>query len=209
MKYSYVIWDIDGTLLDTREGVVSATAHTLEQLGYSSAKAKEVVSFPKIKDAFQELFQMTEKQSQEATNLFRDRYKEFDLLKAVPYDGIYDVMEHLRENGVKQAIATNKRQDYTTRLCIHFGFDQYCHPIYGTDHDGLLTKDKLILACLEWWKGTDPAITSRQIVMVGDTSGDKEAAGKAGIDFIGVNYGFGFQNVDGYVPSAKALKEFL
>lgn len=209
MKHSYVIWDIDGTLLNTREGVVSAAAYTLERLGYSPAKAKDVVSFPKIKDAFLRMFEMTEEQAQTATDLFRDRYKEHDLLKAVPYDGICGVMNYLRENNVKQAIATNKRQDYATQICVHFGFDQYCCPIYGTDRDGRLTKDKLIQACLEWWKETDPAITASQIVMIGDTIGDKEAAEKAAVGFIGVNYGFGFQDVDGYAFTPNELRGLL
>lgn len=209
MKHSYVIWDIDGTLLNTREGVVSAAAYTLERLGHSPVKATDVVSFPKIKDAFLQMFEMTEEQAQTATDLFRDRYKEHDLLKAVPYDGIYDVMNYLRENNVKQAIATNKRQDYATQICVHFGFDQYCYPIYGTDRDGRLTKDKLIQACLEWWKGTDPAITASQVAMIGDTIGDKEAAEKAEVGFIGVNYGFGFSNVDGYAFTPNELRELL
>lgn len=206
MKYSHVIWDIDGTLLNTREGVISSVEYTLDYLGYSKENAEKTITFPKIKDAFIQLYNMNDEQAQLATDLFRDRYKEFDLFKAVPYDGIYDVMKYLQENGVKQAIATNKRQDYATKICVQFDFDEYCHPIYGTDKDGKLTKDKLILACLTCFSEKNQKIIP---VMIGDTVGDKDAAEKVGIDFIGVNYGFGFQNIDGYALLPNDLREML
>lgn len=115
-------------------------------------------------------------------------------MKATVYDGVYDVMESLRARGVKQAIATNKRQDYATEICEHFGFDKYCFPIIGADNDNKLTKADLIKKCLQTLNVTNLS----SAVMIGDTNGDKTAAETVDIDFIGVNYGFGFNNVAGY-----------
>lgn len=202
MKHTAVVWDVDGTLLNTREGVVSAAKYVLEHLKFDGALAGQVVVFPKIKDAFKELFDMNEEQACRATVLFRERYKTRDLLKATVYDGVYDVMEALRARGVKQAVATNKRQDYATEICEHFGFDKYCFPIVGADNDNKLTKADLIKKCLQTLGVADAS----SAVMIGDTNGDKTAAETVGVDFIGVNYGFGFHGVAGY---ADGLAEVL
>ena len=134
--------------------------------------------------------------SNEAANIFRDRYKNHDLLKAYPYDGILEVLQYIKSKGIKQAIATNKRQDYATDICKHFGIDKFCKPILGPDNVTSKTKADLIKDCIA-------TTNARNVVMIGDTNGDKQAAEIAGIDFIGVNYGFGFDNIDGYadIPS--------
>ena len=123
-------------------------------------------------------------------DIIRERYKTRDLLKAKVYDGVYDVMDTLQKRGVKQAIATMKRQDYATEICEHFGFDKYCFPIVGADNENKLTKADLIRKCLQTLNVSDLS----SAVMIGDTNGDKTAAETVGIHFIGVNYGFGFKD---------------
>ena len=196
MKYRFVIWDVDGTLLDTREGLISAYRYALDALKLPSKTDEEICSYvgPTPQTIFKTRFGLNDEAAQQAANLFRDRYKTHDLLKARAYDGVYDVMDHLQKNNIKQAIATNKRQDYATEICQHFGFDKYCFPIVGADNENKLTKADLIKKCLETVNVTNLS----EAVMIGDTQGDKTAAETVGIDFIGVKYGFGFNNVAGY-----------
>ena len=191
MKYCVVIWDIDGTLLDTSHGLVDAYKYTIHKLKLHKKSEQEIRSFigPTPQEIFKTKFNMNQDQAQDATDIFRDHYKTHDLFKASVYDGIYDIMEFLYKSTVKQAIATNKRQDYATDICKYFNFDKFCFPILGTDKFSKTTKAELIVKCLEILKISDPS----KAVMIGDTLGDELAAKTAGVDFVGVDYGFGFK----------------
>lgn len=195
----FVIWDVDGTLLDTRAGLVAAYRYALTELGLPDRTDAQICSYigPTPQAIFQIRFGLSAAKAQHAADVFRERYKTRDLLKATVYDGVYDVMESLRARGVKQAVATNKRQDYATEICEHFGFDKYCFPIVGADNDNKLTKADLIKQCLQTLNVADLS----SAVMIGDTDGDKAAAETVGIGFIGVNYGFGFDGVEGYADT--------
>lgn len=194
MKHSLVIWDVDGTLLDTREGLISAYQYTLGILKLPEKTDAEICSYigPTPQTIFKTRFGLNDVQAQQAADIFRERYKTRDLLKAKVYDGVYDVMDTLQKRGAKQAIATMKRQDYATEICEHFGFDKYCFPIVGADNENKLTKADLIRKCLQTLNVSDLS----SAMMIGDTNGDKTAAETVGIHFIGVNYGFGFNNVE-------------
>ena len=201
MKYDLVIWDIDGTLLNTEEGLVTAYQYTIDKLHLPFKSVNEIKFFigPVPQTVFIQQFAMTPDKAQEAANIFRNRYKNHDLLKAYPYDGILEVLQYIQSQGIKQAIATNKRQDYAIDICKHFGIYKFCEPILGPDNITSKTKADLIQDCVV-------ATNAKKAVMIGDTNGDKRAAEIAEIDFIGVNYGFGFCNIEEY---ANAPLEIL
>lgn len=200
MQYDLVIWDIDGTLLNTEEGLVCAYQHTINKLNLPTKSVNEIKSFigPVPQTVFIKQFALTPDKAQNAANIFRDRYKKHDLLKAYPYDGILEVLQYIKSQGVKQAVATNKRQDYAIDICKHFGIDNFCEPILGPDNITSKTKADLIKDCII-------AINAKKAVMIGDTNSDKQAAEIAGVDFIGVNYGFGFDDVKDYADTSKDI----
>ena len=105
------------------------------------------------------------------------------------------------QKGIKQAIATNKRQDCANKICSHFGIDKFCNPIYGGDRYNTLSKSDLIKKCLDFYSIRDLS----SAVMVGDTDSDRNSAQDVGINFIGVNYGFGFKNITSYSSSSKEI----
>ena len=206
MKYKTIVWDIDGTLLNTLEGLVAAYQYTIEQLNLPEKSYEEIATFigPTPQTIFVSKFGLSEIEAQKAADVFRDRYKNVDLLKAEPYPNLLSVLESFSKMGYKQAVATNKRQDYAVDICKHFGIDKYCQPIYGTDNFNKLSKAELIKNCLK-----DLEVADNQVAMIGDTVGDKTAAEQAGIDFIGVNYGFGFKNIKGYANSPADILDLL
>ncbi len=203
MKYEAVIWDVDGTLLNTQEGLLAAYRYTLNTLGLPPRTDEVLSSYigPTPPTVFRRYFEMEAAEAQKAADIFRERYKEHDLLKASVYEGTLEVLEALKAHGIRQAIATNKRQDYATDICAHFGLDRYCSPIYGADNENRLTKADLIRKCLD-----DLGVS--RAVMVGDTEGDRQAAEQAGIDFIGVGYGFGLKDAES-LPSIRLLIDAL
>lgn len=193
-KYTTAVFDVDGTLLDTTEGVLSSVRYAIEKGGLNILAEEQLKNFigPPIQDSFKKYYKVDDFMAQSLAELFRDRYKNEDLLKAVPYPGIYDVFSKLQEMGIKLAVATYKRQDYATRLLEHFQFDRYTKILYGADPYNKLRKKDIIQKCMNDLEITDYS----QAVMIGDSDNDAIGAQKLGMHFIGVTYGFGFKKTE-------------
>lgn len=190
-KYEIAVFDVDGTLLDTTEGVLAAVRYTIEKMGFKPLSAAQLLSFigPPIQDSFAKAYRLEGVILQEIATCFRNRYKDYELMKAAPYEGIYEVFDVLKEKGVKLAVATYKRQDYAEAILKHFGFDRYTRILYGADHENKLKKVDIIEKCM-----TDLGVADYgNAVMIGDSSHDAVGAHKIGMDFIGVTYGFDFK----------------
>lgn len=204
MQYQAVIWDIDGTLLNTEEGLVAAYKYAIEILQLTHKTTEEIKGFigPVPQNIFKEKFGLSEEKAQKAADIFRNRYKNHELLKAYPYTDIMNVLKQIQSQGIKQAIATNKRQDYAIAICKHFDIDKYCSPILGPNNADTRTKADLIKKCVT-------QLNVEKAIMIGDTEGDRNAAIEAGINFIGVNYGFGFENVKDYANKPEDIIKIL
>ena len=122
-QYKMVIFDVDGTLLNTTEGIMNAVKFTIEKAGLSELSEDVLKTFigPPIQDSFGKAYEIEDKlYLQKLAGIFRGRYKDFELLKAYPYDGIYEVFDRLLVAGIKPAIATYKREDYARSIMQHF-----------------------------------------------------------------------------------------
>lgn len=188
-----VIFDLDGTLLDTTEGVLESVKYSARKLGYPELAQETYLKFigPPIQQSFMEYYGCGQEQAQEATDLFRAYYKSSALLKAVPYDRIFELCETLKKEKIRMAVATYKREDYALTLLKHFHFDTYCYPMHGADNQNILKKEDIVKMSMKEMGGT-----LKDTVLVGDTVNDAVAAEKAGILFVAVTYGFGFRNTE-------------
>lgn len=193
-KYDLVIFDLDGTILDTSVGILSAVKHTICQMDYAMVEDDILSTFigPPIQDSFARVYGSSGEVLQEIATIFREQYKSKDLLKAMPYEGIYEVLQELLDRNIVMAVATYKREDYALTLLKHFQFDRYATIMHGADHWNRLKKQDIIQMCIE-----EAGIADYQrVVMVGDTLHDEQGAKLLGIDFIGVSYGFGFKTAE-------------
>ena len=193
-----VIFDLDGTLLDTREGVIESAKYAAKQMGYPELPHETMLSFvgPPIQNSFMIHYGCDQETAQKAANIFRDYYKNTALLLAEPYEGIFDLCDLLKKNGVRMSVATYKREDYALTLLRHFNFHKYCDPMHGADNNNVLKKEDIIRMCQE-----EMGATKENSVLIGDTDNDAKGAVKADTPFIAVTYGFGFktkEDVAGY-----------
>lgn len=191
-RYKLAIFDLDGTILDTTEGVLSSVKYTMRKMGYKIPDEETLSSFigPPIQESFARTYGLSGEVLQEIATIFRNQYKGEDLLKAVPYDGIYEVFQGLSDCGIISAIATYKREDYALTLLKHYHFDRYTEIMHGADHENKLKKQDIIKMCV-----TEAGISDySQVVMIGDTVHDAMGASQLGVDFIGVTFGFGFKS---------------
>ena len=191
-SYSTVIFDLDGTLLDTSEGILASVSYTIEKEGLPRLSEAEMLSFigPPSQESFRRIYDLDESRALELATIFRNRYKEPpDLIKAKPYEGIFELCASLKSTGCRLAVATYKREDYARTLLCHFGFDKYFDFMYGSDFENKLKKLDIIEKCLVDCEVSDRA----EAVMIGDSHHDALGAKSVGVDFLGVTYGFGFR----------------
>lgn len=195
MMYDAVLFDVDGTLLDTSEGIVISVKDTIEHLGLPVLSYEEMLKFigPPIEVSFESKCGLTGDKLKEAAAYFRARYAGANLLRAKVYDNMYDFLDFLRGKGIGIGIATYKRHSYATTLLNHFRFNEYTDVIYGSDDEGKLKKSDIIQLCLDKLGVTDP----KRVLMVGDTNHDATGAQAIGTDFAGVSFGFGFGQFGG------------
>ncbi|MDO4268671.1 MAG: HAD hydrolase-like protein [Eubacteriales bacterium] len=195
-RYKLAVFDLDGTILDTTEGVLSAVKYTIQKKKLPPLSDSRLASFigPPIQDSFAGAYGLSGEILQELATVFRDRYKGEDLLKAAPYEGIYQVFDTLKEREIVPAVATYKREDYALELLRHYRFHEYCPVMHGADHENRLKKQDIIRLCMEETGVTD----CREVVMIGDTVHDASGAEKLGVDFVGVTYGFGFRGPEDF-----------
>jgi len=202
-KYDNAIFDLDGTLLNTKEGIVKSLIDMAADLGFPPIPENKYGFFigPPIEQSLCEHYGLDDTQTKTAALAFRKFYTERYLFEAVPYNGIINILALLKENGVNLAIATYKRHEYTQRIIRHFNLDKYCYPCFGSDTESRTTKSAIIRACM-----SEMNIGVSRTIYVGDTEHDRLGAEGAGIGFIGVTYGFGYtQSQHGFADTPDEI----
>ncbi|MBE6605362.1 MAG: HAD family hydrolase [Ruminococcaceae bacterium] len=183
------VFDLDGTLLDTTKGILAAIRYTAHKMGLSLPPDDQLASAcigPPVERSFAALFALQGKALDEACHCFRTRYATKELFSATPYEGIFSLLQALRELGVLIGVATYKREAYALPLLSHFKLTPLLNVACGTRTNE--SKASVLARALK-----EASVLPRHAVMIGDTLSDAEAAAAVGTDFIGVTYGFGFQ----------------
>lgn len=200
--YKAVVFDLDGTLMDTAPGVLQAVRYTVQAMGMPALDTDTILKFigPPVRQSFIDFCGLSQEQAVQATKIFRDRYSTVDLYGAIVYDGIFDVLGRLQSKKIKIGVATYKREDYAVKLLQKKGIADYCQSMCGADDKGLKTKQDILQECI-CALGIE---RNDQAILVGDTLHDSAGAAKAGAGFIAVTYGYGFKHAE-EVPKEKGL----
>lgn len=206
-KYKLAIFDLDGTLLDTSKGIISSVKKVITDNNLKELSTNELLSFigPPIQNSFGKYYELDTQQCQKLAEKFRNIYKDSFLYEATPYEGIYELLQLLTNNNVKFAVATYKREDYALQLLEHFGFDKYSDNLHGADNNNVLKKKDIIEICISNSNVSD----RNEIVYIGDTASDLNAAKETNVSFIGVNYGFGFKEVEQYADKPIDIERMM
>lgn len=187
-----VIFDLDGTLLNTSSGIIKAVKHTIFSLGLPRLTESQLLGFvgPPVQDSFRINCNLSKEESQVVTNIYRDYYKKNTLLDAVLYDGVLALLEELSNMGYLLAIASYKREDLLGTVVNEFGLNNYMKFVIGADFGNKFTKTDIVNQVIEAL-GVVPA----NAICVGDTLYDANAAKDVGIPFVAALYGFGFKSL--------------
>lgn len=190
-KYKAVIFDMDGTLVNTYGGIFNSYTYAARQMGLTlpdDALVGAAIGAP-LSEVFATRFGLEEESVRIAVDHYRHYYAESGFKEVEIYDGITELLIYLKNNGYKLAIATLKREDFARNIVKILNLDKFFDVVYGIDDNDKLTKSDIINKCL------DTLSLTRDIALyVGDSFYDAVGAEQSGLDFAGVTYGFGFKN---------------
>ena len=187
-KYHTVLFDMDGTILDTLDDLTDSVNHTLCQMGFPERTREEVRAYLGYgsRRLIERSLGTTETEIVDrAFRIYRAWYAEHTQIKTKPYDGITDVMHALRERGIRVAVASNKPEPMVKKLC-EYHFPKLVDAAVG-DIEGRERKPQpdMIDAVLDRL-GTPHS----GAVYVGDTEVDVQTAQNARLPVIAVGWGF-------------------
>lgn len=191
MKKQLVIFDLDGTLLDTVADLANATNQALEQCGYPTHPVEAYYKF--VGNGINKLFARalpTEASNEEnvlrVRSLFVPYYNEHNADYSRPYPGVVELLHTLQEDGVKIAVASNKYHEATLKLVHYFFPDIRFAAIYGQREDvPIKPAPDIVYDILR-----DTGISTEQALYVGDSGVDMQTACNAGVESAGVTWGF-------------------
>lgn len=182
-----ILFDLDGTLTDSGEGIINCVIMVLEHYGCPIPSREELRVFvgPPLGESFVK-HGVPEDQADAAIALYRTRYVPIGAYENTPYDGIREVLEKLKAAGHKLFVATSKPEGMSVKILEHFDLAKYFDRICGATLDGSRSSKEAVIAYLLEQNGrTD------NMVMVGDTKFDIIGAKEHGIPAIGVSWGYG------------------
>ena len=187
---SNIFFDLDGTLTDSKEGIVNCIYYALEKLGYPVPEAFNVNDClgPPLRLSFRRLLKTNDEALIErAVEIYRERFSTIGLFENRVYPGIPELLSALRENDFKLYVVTTKPRVFAERIIEHFQLAQRFVAIYGTELNGQFdNKADLIEFILKARQ-----LRAEETVMVGDKREDITAGQANRTGTIGVTYGYG------------------
>lgn len=211
MRFDTVLFDLDGTLTQSGEGIEKSVAHALRTLGYPVPPEERLREFvgPPLYESLLKIARVREEDVSRAIEVFRERFREVGWRENRVYPGIPDLLSGIARSGGHSIIVTGKPEPLAQKVARYFGLDRLLDGLVGTRYDERRSdKEHLIARALE---GRNPG----RVAMVGDRRFDIEAARRRGFFTIGVTYGYGSREeleqagADQIVETPQALREFL
>jgi phosphoglycolate phosphatase len=190
---STILFDLDGTLCDPREGIVRCLQHALRELGHTPPPDDQLPRYigPPLCESFADLLNSSDAELvKQAVGLYRERFASKGMFENSVYPGINDLLERLHAEHCPLYVVTSKPTVFARRILSHFGLTAHFHEVYGSDLDGNRTdKSDLIAHVLE-----QEQIIPSEAVMIGDREHDIKGALANGVQPIGVLWGYGSRN---------------
>lgn len=187
MNSKCIFFDLDGTLTDSGEGIINCAIYALEQLGLPVPPRQSLRFFvgPPLHESFPRVGVPAELVD-EAIRLYRKRYVPIGKFENVPYPGIRELLQQLKDRGYRLFVATSKPENLSVEILEHFALDSYFECICGATSDASRSSKADVIAYL-----LAQVTDTGHPVMVGDTCYDVLGAKAHGISTVGVAWGYG------------------
>lgn len=187
-NFDTLLFDLDGTLTDSTEGILNCLMYALERMGCDAPEDTNKFLGPPLCQSFAEFCGMDSKQVNEAIRIFRERYSTVGLFENRVYEGIPEMLERLKSSGRRLMVATSKPEAYAVRILEKFGLAPIFDAVGGAELDGSRDfKDEVIDYVL-----AKAGVTDRnRVLMIGDRKQDVLGAHRTGLRCMGILWGYG------------------
>lgn len=204
-NYELIVFDLDGTLLDTSPGIFNSVRYAQQQMGFPSLSESRLSEFvgPPPKQMYQQVFGVNEEEAAKATAFHRQYSAEKAIYEATVYPGMKQTLSVLKQSGYRLAVATLKGQKIAETVLQLYGLRDYFDAVVGMDEAESHTKCATIQLAIVL-TGTTGAV-----LMVGDSEYDAEGAAQAGVDFVGAIYGYGISEDEARFPLIRNPEQLL
>ena len=208
MSEKVILFDLDGTLTDSGEGITKCVKLALDHFGIPVESLDSLRYFvgPPLRDSFVKAG-VPEERVEEAIAVYRSRYTTVGLFENIPYPGIRELLETLSSLGYRLFVATSKPEEMAVRILQKFDLHRYFEEICGATLDKSRDSKSAVIAYL-----LESAGNTRNVIMVGDTAYDVIGAAEHGIPTVGVSWGYGKVEemmASGAVAIANTTEELL
>ena len=203
-----ILFDLDGTLTDSGEGIINCAILALEHYGLPIPDREEMRTFvgPPLHESFIR-HGVPEDKAEEAIAIYRSRYIPIGAFENTPYPGVRELLEALKRKGYILYVATSKPETTSVKILEHFDLAKYFNRICGASMDLSRNSKEAVIEYLLHLNGR-----SDNMVMVGDTKFDILGAKHHGIPAIGVSWGYGKteeMEAAGAAAIAHSMEELL
>ena len=190
-KYRCVLFDFDGTVVNTGEGILRSLQYSFEQMGDEIPPMEDLKKFigPPVYYSFTHFYGVSEEDVGEYIRKYRERYKKKGIYESELYSGVKELLIELKNKGVLLGVASSKPEHLIYSVADYLGITDLFDAIVGVkvDDSNHSSKTGLILEAMKQLGVSD----SRDVLMVGDRCFDIDGATGAGVDSCGALWGFG------------------
>lgn len=191
--YQYILFDLDGTITDSRRGITKSVQYALQHFGIEEPNLDKFLPFigPPLRASFMEYCHFNVEETEIAVEKYREHYQEKGLYDNEVYGGIEELLKSLKSQNKILAVASSKPEIYVKKIIEHHDLDGYFTQIVGSELDGRREhKEEVVKEALERLIQSDKR-KYKEVIMIGDRKFDVEGGHKHEIDTMGVTYGFG------------------
>ena len=213
--YKAVLFDLDGTLTDSGEGIMKSVQYALEKIGFPEPDLTKLRVFvgPPLLEQFMEYANIDHETAEAAVRFYRERFAPVGIFENSVYPGVEAMLQDLKSRGYLLAVASSKPEVFVRQVLDHFDLTGYFDVIVGSEMNGERTqKAEVVEEAVSRLGFTD---RREEVIMVGDKSHDVIGAATCGINCIAVSYGYGtMEELQGASPlyiadSPQAVTDFF
>ncbi len=216
-KYKYVLFDLDGTVSESVDGIKESLEYAISEIGCERPNLEDYTLYvgPPLIDTFTGLCGLDSETAERGARLYRDYYNKKGKFRNRAYGGVRELAQRLKGDGARLAVCTSKYEEFAKEIIGIIGLEGCFDAACGSNLDGSRKDKKDLIPYAVKALGGDLERDRKDIVMLGDSRFDAYGAKLCGVDFIGVSYGYGSVEemlglgAKGIAASPEGLYEYL
>lgn len=212
--YRYILFDLDGTLTDSKPGIINSIIYALEYFDIDLTNKDGLTDFigPPLHKSLRERYGFSDNDISIAVSRYREYFSDKGIFENSVYPGIHEMLEQIVHVGAHVYLATSKPHAYAVRILDHYNLSEFFNGVYGATMDGKISEKKDVIS---FAIRNISDIDINYAVMVGDRKYDILGAKENGIKSAGVLYGYGTQSelvesgADHIISCVQAIPQIL